>query len=179
MTNQTITINQEPKTVEEFIKIRNEVATTPFGGAAVFVLAFKIFAENKELGRKCLIASITLSALSNYNDFYKGYDVSRMDLDRFKRQLHANPYLPKSYIEGSSPENSYNVTVPYIMKLKSNPYSGNIDEGKFKVFIKCSGADSDRPIGMERNNKGLWKAKSWSSVVVGIRKPVVIIDDDI
>ena len=179
MKNQTITINQQPKTVEEFIKIRNEIATTPYGGGAMFVLALKIFTEDNELGIKCLIASITLSRLSNSNDFYKGYDILRTDLSRINSQLKYHLYLPKSYIDGSNPENAYNVKLPYIINLKSNPYSGSMADEKFKVFIKCSGADSPRPITLEKNNKGLWKAKEWSSIIVGIRKPVKIINDDI
>ena len=179
MKNQTITINQQPKTVEEFIKIRNEVAVTPYGGGAMFMLALKIYTENEELGRKCLIMSITLSRLNNYNDYYKGYDIAKTDLSRINSQLRQHPYLPKSYIEGSSPENAYKVELPYIMKLNSNPHSGNIADGKFKIYIKCSGADSMRPISLEKNNKGLWKVKEWSSAIVGIRKPVEIINDDL
>ncbi len=179
MSYKEITISKEPLTIEEFILLRDEIATSPEGGTAMFILAFKIFAENQDFGNKCLVASVDSSELTNSADVYKGFSVSKMLFDRIKAQLGYHPYLAKSYIEGANSKNAYSVSLPYKLYFKSNPYSGNETDGKFKVFVKCSGADSDRPVTVYRNNKELWKVKEFSSLLVGIRKPEVEINDDI
>ena len=84
-----------------------------------------------------------------------------------------NKKIPNSYIQGSSPENGYSVKTPYEFKYKSNPYSGDAETGPYKIFVFCSGADSPRPITLKKNDKGIWKASSWSSVLVGIKKEPV------
>ena len=95
-----------------------------------------------------------------------------------KRQIiNKNRRLPNSYIKGSSPENLYKVKLPYTYEYMSNPSSGDVSSGVYKIFVKCSGADSPRPINLEMNNRGYWKATSWSSLLTGIKKPPV--DDDI
>lgn len=174
-----IEIPSQPATVEEFAELRDQIATSAEGGAAMFLLALKIYVENPDLGRKCLISSIDLSALSKSASGYKGYDLTQSSMSLIKRQMEQYPYVPKSYIEGSSPENKYEVSAPYKYYFKSNPYSGKREEGKFKIFVKCSGADSDRPIQCYKNDKGIWKAKEWSSVLTGIRKPQEDISDDL
>lgn len=179
MSYKNITINSEPETIEDFIKIRNEISLTPEGGAALLLLALKIYAENPDFGQQCLVVAVDMSELNSNKDVYKGYSLSNISLSRIKSQLSYHPYLPKSYIEGSNPQNSYTVSLPYNFYFKSNPYSGNESDGKIKIFVKCSGADSDRPITLYQNDKGIWKAKEYSSILVGIRKPEIQIEDDI
>ncbi|WP_167882958.1 DUF6935 domain-containing protein [Leptospira barantonii] len=37
--------------------------------------------------------------------------------------------------------------------------------------IRLSGADTPRPVTLKKNAKGVWKAREFSSLLVGIKKP--------
>ncbi len=177
---QTVKIKDIPKSVENFVKLRDKIAKTPEGGAAIFMLALKIYTDDPKLGKQCLVVTVDRSRLQE-GDTYKGFTLFSSDMKLIERQiLDKNRKLPNSYIKGSSPENCYKVKLPYIYEFKSNAYSGNPESGSFKIFVKCSGADSPRPIAMKKNNKGYWKASSWSSVIMGIKKiPNSSVNDDI
>ena len=54
-----------------------------------------------------------------------------------------------------------------------------ITDERAKLFVFSSGADSPRPVTVKKNNRGLWKATSYSSLDVGVRPPIVIVDDDL
>lgn len=173
---KTVTITQQPRTVDEFVKLRDEIANTPEGGATIFLMAYKIYNENQSLGEQCLVIAVDRGSLQQGN-IYKGFQLMRGDISRMNSQLSSNPKLPNSYIKGSSPENDYSVNLPFVFEYSTNPYSGNEEEGYLKLFVECSGADSPRPLHVQKNNRGIWKAKNWSSVLVGIKKKPV--DDDI
>ena len=176
--SQTTSINNLPSTVEEFVKMRNEIAVTPEGGATMFIVALKIYTKNPDVGSKCLVIATDRSRLTT-GDVYKGFQLMKTDMNRIKLQMERYPYIPNSYFKGSTPKNGYKFNYPGKMTFSSNAYSGNKAEGNFKVFVKCYGADSPRPIKLVKNNKGFWKAKEWSSIIMGMRKPVVEVDDDL
>jgi Domain of unknown function (DUF6935) len=178
MNAQVVEIKGMPTTVEEFVELRDKIANTPEGGAAMFVIAVKMYNENPEIGEQCLVIAADRSRLQS-GTIYKGFSLSKVDMNSIKRQLGQYPFAPNSYFKGATPENGYKFEFPTQMDFSSNAYSGNKDEGKFKVFVKCYGADSPRPVTLIRNNKGVWKAKEWSSIIMGMRKPVVKIDDDL
>jgi hypothetical protein len=81
-----ITFESFPKTVEEFITIRDANATTPEGGAACWALALLMYSDaslDPLIGLSCLIASVDLNSLSkstNPKTSYKGYAISNNDL---------------------------------------------------------------------------------------------------
>ncbi len=174
---QTVKIKEVPKTIDDFVSLRNKIATTPEGGCAIFMLALKIYTDDPKFGKQCLVVAADRNSLREGN-IYKGHELLKADMDLIKRQIiNKDRKLPNSYIKGSSPENNYKVKLPYTFEFMSNPSSGDAATGTYKIFVKCSGADSPRPISLQKNNRGYWKATSWSSVLVGIKKPPV--DDDI
>lgn len=169
---QTVKVDKLPATVDEFLELRNNIATSPEGGATVFLTALKIYVENPELGEQCFVIAVDKGSLQE-GSIYKGFALRKSDLQLIKNQMAKNKKISNSYIQGSSPENGYSVKTPYEYKYKSNPYSGDAEIGPYKIFVFCSGADSPRPITLKKNNKGIWKASSWSSVLVGIKKEPV------
>lgn len=175
---KAVKLDKMPTNVDEFLKLRNKIAKTPQGGAAMFIIATKMYVENPDVGAKCLVIATDRSRLQT-GDVYKGYAVSPMDMNRIKQQLKQYPYLPSSYFKGAKPDNGYKVKFPTKISFSSNSYSGKIAGGNLKIFVKCYGADSQRPISVVKNNKGYWKAKEWSTVIMGIRPPVVEVDDDL
>ncbi len=45
-----VKIDKVPATVEEFIEMRDNIATTPARGAVMFILALKIYLTDPEIG---------------------------------------------------------------------------------------------------------------------------------
>lgn len=169
---QKVTIDKMPANVDEFLELRNNIATTPEGGASVFLVALKTYVENPELGNQFLVIAVDRGSLQE-GDTYKGFSLGKSSMQLIKNQMAKNNKIPNSYIQGSTPENGYSVKAPYEYKFKSNPYSGDPEKGLYKIFVFCSGADSARPISLKKNDKGIWKANNWSSVLVGIKKEPV------
>ena len=177
MNAQTVKIKEVPKTVEKFVELRDKIATTPEGGAAVFLLSLKIYTDDPKFGKQCLVVAVDRGSLQDGN-VYKGFELLTSEMNTIKRQIiDKNRKLPNSYILGSSTENGYDVKLPYVFEFMSNPSSGDAQSGSYKIFVKCSGADSPRPISLKLNNRGIWKADEWSSLLVGVKKPPV--DDDL
>ncbi len=173
---QQVTVDKLPVSTDEFIQLRNTIAQTPEGGVTMFLVAMKIYSMNPELGEKCFVLAVDRGSLTSGNT-YKGFSLLKFDMQLIKNQMAKDKNLTNSYIKGSSPNNSYKVKLPYIFTYSTNSYSGDKEAGPYKLFVKCSGADSPRPITVKRNDKGIWKAVSWSSVLVGIKK--VPVSDDL
>jgi len=172
---QTVNVKKLPTSVDEFLKLRKEISKTPEGGATLFLVALKIYTQNPELGHKCFVIAVDRGALRE-GDVYKGFDILRYDMRLIKDQMAKNNKIPNSYIQGTSPDNNYTTNAPFTYKFKSNPSSGDLSKGIYKKFVFCTGADSPRPMTMKKNDKGYWKVSSWSSVLVGVKKPAVIDD---
>ncbi len=176
--SQTVKVDKLPISTEEFVKLRNRIATTPQGGATMFIIAVKLYKENPDLGKQCLVIATDRSRLQT-GSTYKNFQLFKPDMTSIERQINRYPYVVDSYFRGAAPENGYSSKTPYILNFSSNAYSGNVADGNFKVFVKCYGADSPRPIRLIKNNRGYWKAKEWSSIIMGIKKPVSNNDDDL
>ncbi len=179
---RTITLEKLPSTVEEFLEMRNKISKTPEGGATTMIVALILYSQNPKLGLPCLTIAVDKSRVSKTtkNDGYKGYIVSRNDLNLIKSQIKRSPYVPFSYIQGTKVENGYKIpSGKLVFNFSTNAYSGKEKDGLIKLFIPSSGASSARPIKVHQNDRGIWKAKEWSSLIVGIRAPKVADDDDL
>ena len=171
-----------PGSLEGFLSIRDGTAITAGGGAACFVLALKEFVRMPDIGALFLAAMTDSSRLEETDGGYRGLRLRNQDLRLISMQLADNPWLPDSYICGTSPETGY--TLPeggeYTVDVKADPRSaGTAAEGTTKVFVTCTGADSPRPVTLKRNGSGIWKALEWSSLLVGIRPPATPEGNDI
>ena len=134
----------------------------------------KIYVDNPKLGTKCLVISVDKSLLKE-GKVYKGYELAVSDMDLIKRNMANNKLIPNSYILGSKPENSYKVDLPYEYQFTVN-LLGKAKEGT-KIAVKSSGANSKRHLTVKKNNRGLWKVTTWSSVLANIKEPPE--DDDL
>ena len=80
-------------------------------------------------------------------------------------------YIVESYFKGSSVENNYTPSIPYVVSITENPYSYS-NEGYARLFLKSSGADTARSITMKlKPSTGQWFLWEQSSVLMGIRIP--------
>jgi hypothetical protein len=177
---QLVQIDQLPQSAEEFIALRNEVAGTPQGGAAMMAIALLLYAEDDSLGTQCLTIAVARERLEAGTKGYRGWQLRRSDMQRIQMQIKAGAHIPRSYVQGATPENGYKLpSPPYTFEFSENPYSGDLESGTYKVFISCSGASSPRPVTMRRNDRGIWKAYEWSSLVMGVKEPVHSVEDDL
>ena len=161
-----------PRTVEQLRALRDQIASTPQGGALVFIIALINYCspDNRAEGVKmCVLATseenvVKSDAAGNLN----GYVLHRSDVERLNR---ANAQTANSYVIGTGPETDYGLPAG---KLEigfrdQNKNAGSDASGKRKVFVWSTGADTARPIALTRNVKGIWKVNEFSSIVTGVR----------
>ncbi len=170
----SVTVDKIPENLDDFIALRDKISSTPEGGATMMILALIIYTNDTTLGLQCLTISAAKERLTT-GDSYKGFTLMNSDINLIDSQIgksSGKSYVPRSYVKGTKTENLYEIppgklTFDYFF----NSYSGDKNGDRFKVFVKCTGADSPRPITMTKNDKGIWKAAEYSTLVVGVKKP--------
>jgi hypothetical protein len=170
-----ISIEKIPSTLEEFITLRDELALTPQGGATMLIIACIMYTRDSELGEQCLVIALAHDLLVK-GSTYKGYALS-FKAKKFIQECigkdSGKAYIPCSYIKGTGPENGYRLPDgKLVFEYSYNQFSGDMEQGVFKVFVRCTGADSPRPVTLTRNDKGIWKAYAWHSLLVTVKPPL-------
>ncbi len=168
--------NKIPTSIEEFVAMRDRESTTPEGGAMMVVVALLMYSQDAKLGMQAYTVALDQMNLveGGSNAVYMGFSPTqgeRYNLENYygKHKDH----LGNSYILGTSVNNNYRLpAAPYKMEFTRNKYSEQTN-GDIKVFIKCSGADSARPVTLRKNNRGIWKVTTCNSLFVGVRKQAV------
>lgn len=156
----TVTIETAPRDDAEFAAMRDQRATTPEGGAAMFALALNLFSDGHAEGPSFLGRVIDQKYVS-------GREPS--DMKGFRYFNGAKPYLAHSMIQGTSPASAYaRPPLPWTIAITRVVPNG---ETEAKVFIQTTGADSPKPLTLKRNDKGIWKASEWSSFQGNCRPP--------
>ena len=174
----TINIEKIPSSIEAFVSLRDGLAQSPEGGAAIFVTALIVYTEDQPLGRQCLTIAADRARLREGSTGYKGWELIQPELRKIDERIKQRSYVARSYVLGTSADAAYALpAAPHAFEITDNPHSGDKESGTYKVFVRSSGADSARPISLKRNNKGLWKASEWSSLSSGVVPPVQQIDD--
>jgi len=126
------------------------------------------------------VAALTVAILCRYEksvddciemlNFIKGpQPLSAYDIQFLKERLVGKFYVPRSFFEGTSPQNNYQPSEPLTVKVFDNPYS-YVNEGYVTLRIKSSGADSPRAIQLRQKGSQwfLWQ----NQLLPDIRKPV-------
>lgn len=176
----SVQIPSLPTSIEEFLELRDRVATSPEGGAAMMVVALLAYADGEGLGQECLTCAVARTRLVDGTRGYKGRQLSNASLQRIRMQINGRDYVPRSYLSGTTPDDSYQVSeAPYAIECLRNVHSGDPASGKCKVFVVSSGADSPRPVTLAVNENGIWKATEWSSLIVGVQPPDEETSDDL
>ena len=176
MDESTLQLSALPRTVEEFKTMRDELAKTPFGGAAMFAVALNVFSEDPKAGVPLLTLAIDQKLLVDGSEGTAGKQPQ--GLRDFKDRNGQKPWVARSMFQGTSPANGYALPAfPLTLKFKVQP--GDLKESEGKIFVHTTGADSPKPMRLRRNDKGLWKAVEWSSFQGNCRPPVVAENDDL
>ena len=179
-TQLTVEIGHLPQSIEEFVALRDRIADTPQGGAVIMIVALFIYAEDQVLGEQALTVAVDRERLQEAADGYRGWQVRKRPLRLIRRQILDSPHIPRSYFLDTSPESGYRLPEPPLrIECRSGPYSGDVDNGTYRVFVTSSGAPSARPVTLHRNQRGFWKAYEWSSLLLGVLSPSVREPDDL
>lgn len=147
-----------PDDMESFKTLPQALLSSPFDTAALCVLAFSVYPENKDL---CL----------QMIDYLRGpRPMNGIDKQFIKNRFMDKDYVPRSYFKGASPDNDYTPSVPYTIAVNENANS-HIQDGVIKLFMTSSGADSQRPIQLRQAKDEKWYLWEYSSVLAGIKIP--------
>ncbi len=153
-----VEVGAVPSSIEEFkakvnFKDSNNVV-------AYTVLALAVYPHNKDLSIEMLNYLKGPAELS-------GYDKQFLS-DRFA----GKEYLMLSYLNGATPENNYTPTEPYIVTVSKTSHSEDaLSEGYLQLYVKSSGADTERGIRL-RNKPSTNEWFLWEYfVLAGIKEP--------
>lgn len=143
---ETFEFSEIPSTLNELKSLPEAKLETPFMTAALTVLAL------------CRYEKDVNSAIEMIN-FLKGpVDLTEYDKQFLRDRLKGKSYVPRSYFEGTSPENDYTPSVPLTIKVFEYAYSYS-EDGYAMLEIRSSGADSPRQIKLRKkgNEWFLWQ----------------------
>lgn len=152
-----ITFSSLPESYEAFTALPEAKMDNPFSTAALSVLAFCFYPENKDLSLQML-------------DFLRGpRPLSVMDKQFIADRFRDKDYVPRSYFEGATPNNNYLPSEPYSITVSENPYSYQ-NEGYATLYLTSGGADSPRSVQLRLAKDGKWYL--WEQYLLAdIRKP--------
>jgi hypothetical protein len=174
---EQITVEAMPATTADFLELRDRLALTPEGGAALFVIAMMKYVEEPATGEEFLTIALDRGNLAKSAKGYKGF-APGSSIQYHLGRIQNMKYLPGSYVSGTSAAEGYQAAAPYRFDFSRNKYS-EIKPDRIKVFVACTGASSPRPVTLQRNDKGLWKVYEASSLFVGVAAPVTPDGDDL
>ncbi len=146
-----------PANADEFSRLPCAALTDPFDTAALTVLAFCYYSENKAESLKML------------NILRGPRPLSVMEQQFIADRFRDKDYVPRSYFEGATPANNYLPAEPYTVVISDNPYSYQ-NEGFAILYVNSGGADSPRSIQLRLAKDGKWYL--WEQFILAdIRQP--------
>ena len=149
-----------PANLEEMKNLEYASLSKPEYAPALFLAAMKVYVTDKEAAYEMI-------------QFLQGpREITNMDKQFLRDRMSGKEdYIVESYFKGSSVENNYTPSIPYVVSVTENPYSYS-NEGYARLFLKSSGADTARSITMKlKPSTGQWFLWEQSSVLMGIRIP--------
>lgn len=109
----TVQFNAFPKNLDEWKQMQERLGYEPQGAAALQVMAFELFNNNRDDGEEALRLNNTAT---NYNS-----TIERLREIMGKDKYYARPYIAWAMLDGARPENGYKVDPPYSIKMKVDP----------------------------------------------------------
>lgn len=160
---KTFVFDAIPSSLDEFKLLPGAELNDPYAVAVLCVLAFNAYPKDRDACFGMLNYLKGPRPLTNF-------DISFIK-DRF---MDGVDYVPRSYFAGTSPENGYAPSVPYTVSVFEGAHSRDqLNEGYIKIFIRSSGADSDRYIVLRNKpSTGQWFVWQFEGLLVGIRPPI-------
>lgn len=169
-TNDTyyVELNRLPLHIQRFQEVQQSVATTPQGGAAMFIMALNVYQQYNREGIKALVTSATGPAIKSDSgdESYNGFALLSQEMSLIKVQLQDHPELTKAYYKGATPANGYQPSTPF--RIEFTNLQDVTDANRKKLFVITAGAATPRPITVAQEN-GIWKVTEYSSVLLSVQ----------
>lgn len=138
----------------------------PIRATRLFMRVLHWLSINEPAAREMIPLFLPKPQLKPHTAKPSGFTLGMSD-DYLVYQLVQKPQIMRSYF-GGTPENNYVEIVDFEPEVDSNP-PGFVEEKEAKLFVKSAGKDHPTPIGLKRNNEGIWKVFNWSSFATGVR----------
>ncbi len=159
-----------PESLEAFEAVQQQWQESAEGAGAAFVVALCVYVDNETLGVRCLSLAMHDSRQQAGPRGVGGREPMPIHRQSWQRNLLARPYVARSYLVGTTPAGGYSLPEGNLtIRMRTQPRDMKPDSGK--VFVASSGADSDRPLKVKKNEAGVWRVSEWSSLEVGVRAP--------
>ena len=100
--------------------------------------------------------------------------LSPMDVSFIKdRFMDGVDYIPRSYLNGTSPDNDYTPNVPYsVTVIELSPSREQFSQGYLRLYLRSSGADSERFLDLRHKpSTDQWFLWEFGGLLSGIRIP--------
>ena len=154
-----ITIQELPGSLQEFEALAGETRA-PEKICALFLCALSLFDGDKDAGTAAMNLLRGPQPMTPYDQQF------------LRDRLRGKSYLPLAYFEGATPQNGYQPTIPYVLKVLADSRPQDMEPGYLRVFLKTAGADSPRPMKLrQKDSTGEWFLWEYSSILSGIRIP--------
>ena len=128
----TITFDSLPCKLEELKAIPYSSLNQPEYAAALFLAVMMHYTANREETYEML-------------EYLKGpYGLSTYEKQFLSDRMADGDYVVRSFFNGTSPENDYTPSMPYTIETERG-FDQEV-EGRMKIFLVSSGADSKRHI---------------------------------
>jgi len=175
----TVMVPVVPANVEDFVKLRNNIAQTPFGGAAIVILALYIVTQSEDMGFKCLTAALDASLLTHKfcddddiafeMSFLREIVISAQLMADIKAILTEKKYIPASYFSGTSPDMNYQVAHPFTITLHQG--AEEPDSELITLQVTSTGDTNKRFVTLTTTEQGLWKGKEILDLLKDVSPP--------
>ncbi len=167
-----ISVSEVPFTFKRFSEVQSYTAKSPTGGAAMFLMALNVYQKYNKEGIKALVCAVSeqVKMESNSSDSYDGYSLYTGDMSIIRSSLGYYPALTTAYLDGATPENGYvPAGPPYIYYFSYDHNNTDLAKGYARLLVQTKGADSPRPVNVVMDKDGLWRAKTFSSLLAGLK----------
>ncbi len=159
-TKKTVVFQEMPENLAQLQALPEAAMKNPLDVAALTVAALCVYPYNKG-------ASIEML------NFLKGpQPLSNAEISFIADRFRDSDYVPRSYLNGATPQNNYMPQRPYSVTVYETPHSrDNLNEGYMTIYITSGGADSPRYVRLRtKPSTGEWFL--WEQfLLVGIRVP--------
>ncbi len=159
-TSKTVIFQEMPETLEQMQALPEASLRDPLDVAALTVAALCVYPFNKDESIRML-------------NFLKGpQPLSPMEISFIRDRFMDSDYVPRSYLNGATPQNNYMPQRPYSVTVYETPHSrDNFNEGYLTIYITSGGADNPRYVRLRtKPSTGEWFL--WEQfLLVGIRVP--------
>lgn len=111
----SITFDRFPTTLAEFKNLQSQLGQTPQGAVVLQLMAFHLYSLDHSAGEE----AVTLNNIESNVPSVMRQIPDKLGGTEYKDQLC--PHLVATFLEGATPENGYNPTKPYTVRVRVSP----------------------------------------------------------